>query len=139
MKNFLITILLPILILGCVGDPPYDLEELPKGKNYTTTRFEFRYGPHTRVIEDPHNHIKQGYGDLPDSISVSKGKRLIVFKSQKAVLKTTTDSIDVFDEKVSHKGYMGVNSTELEYFIDSSGELQPIPLNNSEQGAAPKP
>ena len=97
---------------------------MPIGVDFHSTRFEFRYGPTTRVIEDPENHLRYGYGELPDTISVTDGKRLIVFDSQKAVLKSKTDSVDVHPESVQHKGYMGVWSGQSDYIVDSDGQLQ---------------
>lgn len=107
------------------GRPDYDLRDMPDGEDYTSTRFEYRYGLRVRVIEDPGNHLRYGYGDLPDEIFVSGEIRVIVFNAQKAVIKSEEDSIDVFSDCVSHKGYMGVRSSNANYVIDSAGLLQP--------------
>ena len=115
---------LAMVVFWWSSRPDYDLRSMPDGEVYTSTRFEFRYGSRIRVIEDPENHLRYGYGELPDSISVTEGRRLVVFNSQKAVIKSETDSIDVFPDSVSHKGYMGVSSTGSDYVIDSAGELQ---------------
>ncbi|MFT6243155.1 MAG: hypothetical protein ACJAQT_005269 [Akkermansiaceae bacterium] len=114
-----------ILVVWKSSPTTYDLRDMPDGEAYTSTRFEFRYGPRVRVIDDPGNHLRYGYGDLPDEISVTGGTRLIVFNAQKAVIKSEEDSIDVHPDSVSHKGYMGVSSTNANYVIDSAGELQP--------------
>jgi len=35
----------------------HDITSLPKGEQYKSTRFEFRYGKATRVVDDPENHM----------------------------------------------------------------------------------
>lgn len=100
--------------------------EISKDETYTSTQFEFRYGVVTRIIEDPHNKIEWICGELPDSVLISEGQRLIVYNSQKAVFKSHNDSIDVHPDSVSHKGYMGISSNHTHFVVDLEGYLMEV-------------
>jgi hypothetical protein len=116
-----------VIIMGWTRGPDYDLTHMPNDQEFHSTRFEYRYGSTLRVIEDPKNNLRYGYGGLPDSISVVDGRRIVVFTSQKAVLRSEVDTVDVHGDNVQHKGYMGVRTMDSNYFVDSKGFLQVTP------------
>lgn len=64
------------------------------------------------------------YGELPDFITVADGKRLVVYNEPKAIIKSWGDSMDVQDDSLKHKGYMGIWDEGTHFIIDSSGEVQ---------------
>jgi hypothetical protein len=101
----------------------HDLGSLPRNASYTSTRFEFRYGHALRVVDDPGNHMQWVYGGMPDSITVKNGQRLIVYKEPRAVIKSRQDSMDVQNETLKHKGYMGVWSKGTHFFVDDDGVI----------------
>lgn len=101
--------------------PDHDLAPLPAGTAYTSTRFEFRYGVETRTVDDNWNRLRYVYGELPDTISVVNGQRLIVYNSPKCIIKSSADSIDVQNDTVQHKGYMGIWSDDSYFTIDCDG------------------
>lgn len=103
--------------------PDYDLSKLPTDQPYQTTHFEFRYGPKTRIITDPHNQLRFGYGAKPDSISVKNGQRLIIFNSHGVVLHTSDDSIDVRNSNVRYKGHMGISTNGSKFEVHSDGYI----------------
>ncbi|EMB15733.1 hypothetical protein RE6C_03535 [Rhodopirellula europaea 6C] len=101
--------------------PDYDLALRPVGTAFTSTQFEFRFGVATRTVDDQWNRLRYVYGELPDSISVENGRRTIVYDSPKCIIKSTADSIDVQDDTVHHKGYMGIWSDDLHFTVASDG------------------
>ncbi len=115
------------LNFGCAINAPcrnaIHTSKISEGQTYTSTQFEFRYGPVTRIIQDPHNKIEWICGELPDAVLISEEKRLIVYNSQKAVFKSRSDSIDVYPDSVSYGGYLGVSSNRTHFVIDSEGNL----------------
>jgi hypothetical protein len=101
------------------------LVDQPLGKQYTKTRFEFRYGKVTRIVDDPRNQMQWVYGDLPYSISVTNGTRLIVYRQPSAIIKSRKDSMEVFTDSFKHKGYMGISDKEGKHFVvDKNGIVQ---------------
>tara|TARA_A100000171_G_scaffold45241_1_gene48754 strand:+ start:261 stop:725 length:465 start_codon:yes stop_codon:yes gene_type:complete len=119
-----------LLFLSCSGAlwaltrPDHDLAKLPVGQEYSATKYEFRYGAATRTIDDKWNRLRFVYGELPDAITVTDGQRLIVYNSPKCIIKSSADAIDVQDDTVQHKGYMGIWSDDLHFEIDRSGVVQ---------------
>ena len=107
-------------LTGCARD----ISHLPKGEPYKSTRFEFRYGKATRVVDDPQNQMQRVYGGMPDSITVTDGIRLIVYNEQKAVIHSQRDSMDVFPDSLQHGGYMGMSSTGTNFVVDHKGVIQ---------------
>lgn len=97
---------------------------LPEGQPYTATRFEFHYGPATRVIQDPSNLLQIVYGEMPDSITVSHGTRLILYRAPKAILKSSQDSVEVRANEVIHGGHLGMQSRGTNFVVDPQGRLQ---------------
>jgi hypothetical protein len=63
------------------------------------------------------------YGGPPDSITVENGVRLIVYDEPKAVIKSWNDSMDVQDDSLKHKGYMGIWDEGTRFDVDSSGVI----------------
>lgn len=100
--------------------------ELPEGETYTSTRFEFRYGPVTRIVEDPHSKMQWIYGELPDSISVCEGERLVIYNSLGAVIKLRNDSMDVQHDSVQHKGYMGIWTGGSHFVVNEDGVIEAV-------------
>ena len=97
----------------------------PSGKPYTATKFEFRYGPATRFVSDPHNMMQWVYGELPDSIEVDKkGLRLVVYNSHDAIIKSWGDSMEAYPDSFFHKGYMGIWDDGVVFNIDSDGVVR---------------
>lgn len=94
---------------------------LPSGESYKATRIEFRFGHATRVVEDPENHMQWIYGEMPDSIAVTDGIRLIVYNEPKAIMKSWGDSMDAQQNSLKHKGWMGIWSNGDHFVIDSNG------------------
>jgi len=94
------------------------------GSKYSTTRFEFRYGHATRIVDDPHNRMQWIIGDLPDSITVTDGQRVIVYDHLGAIIKSSGDSMEVQYDSFKHKGWMGVRSDGTYFTIDSQGVVQ---------------
>lgn len=90
-----------------------------------STRFEFRYGHATRVVEDSGNHMQWVYGGMPDSITVRDGKRLVVCDEPKAIIKSWADSMEANDDDFHHKGYMGIWSDGTHFWVDGGGVVQP--------------
>jgi hypothetical protein len=116
-----------IILMACLfvwRSFAHDIESLPKGEQYKTTRFEFRYGKATRVVDDPENHMQRVYGGMPDSITVTDGIRLIVYNEPKAVIKSRSDSMDVMNDSLKHGGYMGMSSTGTNFVVDHNGVIQ---------------
>ncbi|MFM1769185.1 MAG: hypothetical protein RJA22_1714 [Verrucomicrobiota bacterium] len=97
---------------------------LPDGQPYTATRFEFHYGPATRAIQDPSNLLQIVHGEMPDSITVSNGTRLILYRAPKAILKSTQDSVEVRATEVIHGGHLGMQSKGTNFVVDAQGRLQ---------------
>ena len=102
----------------------HDITSLPGGEHYKSTRFEFRYGKATRVVDDPENHMQRVYGKMPDSITVKDGIRLIVYNEQKAVIHSRKDSMDAFPDSLQHGGHMGMSSTATNFVVDHNGVIQ---------------
>ena len=98
---------------------------LPEGERYASTRFEFRYGHATRVIDDPENQMQWVYGEMPDSITVTNGTRLIIYNGQKAVIKSRRDSMDAHPDSLQHGGYLGMWSRNINFVVDHDGVIQP--------------
>ena len=96
----------------------------PSGLSYSTTRFEFHYGHATRIVEDPHNKMQWVFGDYPDSISVVNGCRIVTCNRPARIFKSRGDSMDVQDDSVKHKGYMGIWSDATQFRIDKYGVVQ---------------
>ncbi|MEO0408457.1 MAG: hypothetical protein AAF289_14005 [Cyanobacteria bacterium P01_A01_bin.135] len=94
-----------------------------EGEAYELTRFEFRYGRATRVIEDRYDKLWI-CGELPDSVSVVDQTRLVVYTSPGAGIKLCRESIGVGLESVSYGGYMGVSSKSTRFFVTSDGTLE---------------
>ena len=94
------------------------------GGQYSTTRFEFRFGHAIRAVEDPHNKMQWIFGDAPDSIDVTNGRRLIVYNQPGAIIKSWGDSMDVQNGSLKHKGYMGIWSEGINFQIDKHGVVQ---------------
>lgn len=121
------------LSLGCANNNPpknaIHINTIPEGETYTATRFEFRYGHRTRLVEDPYNKIEWISGELPDAVSVTEGERVIIYNSPKAVLKSPKDSIDVQPASLSYGGYLGVSSEGVHFVVDSDGFLREITDN----------
>ena len=113
-----------LMVLPGCGLAARDISALPKDTPYTSTRFEFRYGPATRVVDDPGNHLQKVYGGMPDSITVKDGIRLIVYKEQKAVIHSQRDSMDAFPDKLQYGGHMGMSSTATNFVVDQNGVIQ---------------
>ena len=107
-------------------NPAGDLSNLPHGETFTGTRFEFRYGHATRIVEDPGNHLKLVYGEMPDSIKIENGLRIIIYNEPKSVIKSQKDSIDVQDYEVSLRGYMGIRSGATHFVVDEDGYVNEI-------------
>ena len=102
----------------------HDITSLPKGEPYKSTRFEFRYGKATRVVDDPENRMQRLYGKMPDSITVTEGIRLIVYNEQKAVIHSQSDSMDAFPDSLQHGGHRGMSSTGTNFVVDHNGVIQ---------------
>ena len=96
----------------------------PDGETYTATRFVFRFGHTTRIVDDPNNHMQWVYGDPPDSITVANGIRTIVYNEPKAIVKSWRDSIDVQQYHLKHKGWMGLFSDGTHFLVDGDGVIQ---------------
>jgi hypothetical protein len=122
----LILVAVPTLLYWFVFPAPKYIGTKPYGKSYSATKFEFRYGYATRFVDDPHNKMQWVFGALPDSITVDDaGLRLIVYNSHNAIIKSWTDSMEVYDDSFRHKGYMGIWDDEHESFVvDSSGTIE---------------
>lgn len=118
------------MFLSCSGAfwflnrPDYDLAILPVGHEYSATKYEFRYGAATRTIDDEWSRLRYVYGALPDAITVTDGQRVIVYNSPKCIIKSSADAIDVQNDTVKHKGYMGIWSDDLHFEIDRNGVVQ---------------
>ena len=100
------------------------LAPLPEGQPYTATRFEFHYGPATRIIQDPSNLLQIVYGEMPDAITVSNGTRVILYRAPKAILKSAQDSVEVRADEVIHGGHLGMQSKGTNFVVDPQGRLQ---------------
>ena len=98
----------------------------PSVASYSSTVFEFRYGHATRFVDDPYNRMQWVLGGLPDSISVSNNQRMIVYNSPKAIIKSWGDAMDVMEDSLKHKGYMGVWDEETHFRVDWRGVIQTI-------------
>lgn len=96
----------------------------PPGETYSTTRFEFRFGLATRIVEDPHNKMQWVFGGRPDSIAVVNGCRVVVYNTPTGIIKSWGDSMDVQSDSLKHKGYMGIWSYGTQFQIDEHGVVQ---------------
>ena len=117
-------VLIPTLFIWLVSPGITYIGYRPSGEKYSRTEFEFRYGHATRFVDDPGNHMQWVYGQLPDSITVENGVRKVVYIEPKAIVKSWSDSMDVQDGTLKHKGYMGIWSTGTHFSVDSNGEIQ---------------
>jgi hypothetical protein len=97
---------------------------LPSGQAYDSTTFEFRFGDETRFVADPGNHLQWVFGELPDSIGVDGRNRRIVYNEPKAIIKSRRDSLDVQNDSVKHKGWMGIWDHGTHFFVDADGVVQ---------------
>lgn len=98
---------------------------LPNGQAYETTRFEFRFGHCTRVVRDPYNQMQWIIGNLPNSIEVIEGTRIVVYDSPGAIIKSPADSMEVSADTMKYHGYMGIWSDGAAFIVDSEGFVQP--------------
>ncbi|QEG34426.1 hypothetical protein [Bythopirellula goksoeyrii] len=116
----------PVFLYWFVFPAPKYIGNKPNGESYIATKFEFRYGYATRFVDDPHNKMQWVFGELPDSITVDdSGLRLIVYNSHNAIIKSSIDSMEAYDDSFKHKGYMGIWDDERESFaVDSSGTIE---------------
>lgn len=121
--SFIVVLFIPIF---WPISPAGDLSNLPQGETFAGTRFEFRYGHTTRVVEDPGNHLKVVYGEMPDSITVENGIRIIIYNEHKSVIKSQNDSMDVQDDDVSLRGYMGFSSDASHFVVDEDGYVNEL-------------
>ena len=124
--SLLIVIAAPAFLYWFVFPIPKYIGNKPQGKSYAATKFEYRYGYATRFVDDPHSKMQWVFGDLPDSISVDdSGLRLIVYNSHNAIIKSWTDSMEVYDDSFRHKGHKGIWDDEQESFVvDSRGTIE---------------
>ena len=109
----ILTIVNLLFLIGC----GQDLSNLPSSKDYISTRFEFRYGRETRIVDDPENQLRWVYGEMPNSITVENGIRIIVYDQHHAIIKSEKDSIEVYEDKVKYLGYMGAQAEDTYYVI----------------------
>ena len=96
----------------------------PNSTHYSTTRFEFNYGHAVRIVDDPHNRMQWVFGNSPELIEVVNGQRRIVYNEHGAIIKSNGDAIDVQNDMLKHKGWMGIWSEGTHFTIDTNGVVQ---------------
>jgi hypothetical protein len=123
----IIGLLFVLFAIRSAVPPLGELVALPPGQPYNKTAFEFRYGHALRTVLDPHNQMQWCYGGLPNSVTVKDKVRHIVFNAPGATIKSRTDSIEVLDDTVHYRGYMGIWSKEAVFLVDRNGAVNPAP------------
>ena len=61
------------------------------------------------------------YGDLPDAIFVERGVRVIVYNEAKAIIKSSSDSMEAHNDSLQYQGYMGIWSKNTHFTVKADG------------------
>lgn len=87
------------------------------------TKYIFIFGPErTVVIDDKFNQFVRAWGGSPERVETNSNVRTVTFR-EPAILKTNVDSIEPQKDYVKVKGYMGIISQDIEFTVNSEGEI----------------
>ena len=98
------------------------LKVIPASRDIRTT-FIFAFDEYNIIVNDTRNNVKLIYCSRGDIVTIknSKKKRNI-FLYKGAILKTSKDSIDIEEDYVKLKGYMGIIDKENKKFYVNKQE-----------------
>ena len=114
----------PCLYFGMLGYSYLLGENLSFDNSEIQTIYLFRFNDNREVkIDDPYNKIVRSWGGSSISKKIVDGKREVIF-DEPAILKSTTDSIEPQLNYVKYKGYMGLQTNQTNFKINSDGVVE---------------
>ena len=120
---FLFLLILAFFMAAPKKKCDYDLGELSSSIEYKGTRFEYRYGPQTRIMYDQYDNFRWIYGKKPAEIYLENGTMVVVYNRPGAIIKSKNDSIEVGLNNIHHKGWMGIWSEATTVYADEKGVI----------------
>ncbi|MFK7821015.1 MAG: hypothetical protein AB8G99_20030 [Planctomycetaceae bacterium] len=98
----------------------------PNGEDYDSTRFEFRYGHSTRIVDDPHNKMQWISGNPASAITMERRTRVVVFTAAGSQISSWADTMSADEESLKYAGYMGIRDAGTRFAIDARGRVRSV-------------
>lgn len=119
-----LVVLTPFLAYFVLSTKSYlDGADLRVSETEIPSKYVFVFGPErTVVIDDKFNQFIRSWGGSPEKVEINSNVRTVTFR-ESAILKTNVDSIEPHEDYVKVKGYMGIISQDLEFTVNSEGEI----------------